>query len=220
MNEIVFNCSMLEFIKVVSEEEFHFAKIDFFCSKVTVYFVSHNNEFIIGQESAVEIFQSFIGNLKKTINNNLQLDKSIIKNLGLMENQYWNESQFQKKEFIMVNSSDGSSKYWIGSRYEIWNFNGKGSQSINVWLYNDDNGNIIFEVTPLYQWSFLPDEPENPDFQTYEEFMKDYKPLITRVIPRQVAIEWLGQAMKVYRGLFPTEELYIDFCKKLGWKDC
>ena len=47
--------------------------------------------------------------------------------------------------------------------------------------------------------------------------MKYYKPLIHRVIPREIAIEWLKQAMEIYRGLFSSEENYIQACKENNW---
>ncbi len=47
--------------------------------------------------------------------------------------------------------------------------------------------------------------------------MKHYEPLIRRVIPREVAVEWLDQAMKVYRMLFTAEEDFIAECKRNNW---
>lgn len=39
--------------------------------------------------------------------------------------------------------------------------------------------------------------------------MTDYKPLIKRVIPHDVAIVLLDQLMEVYKCLFETEEDFI-----------
>ena len=35
-------------------------------------------------------------------------------------------------------------KYWSGNRYKLW------SNSVETWMYNDDHGNIILEITPVY----------------------------------------------------------------------
>ena len=144
------------------------------------------------------------------------MDKSIIDNLGLMENQYCQDLPYPKLEFVMKLSSDGCSKFWIGQNYEIWRTYNGTSPMVVTWMYNDVHGNIIFEVTPLYKWSFLPDDLQDPEFITYDEFVKDYKPLISRVISRDTAIEWLEQAMKVYKGLFDNEKDFIRACNEMN----
>ncbi|MBP6869767.1 hypothetical protein KBC04_02710 [Candidatus Babeliales bacterium] len=220
MKELILKLTEIESIKIVSDSDVDFAKVDYCCGELVAYFVYNNNEFIIGQASAGDLCENFIARLQKNLKNELQIHESIKQNLGFMYNQYCHQLPLLSSEFVKILSKSGESSYWVGLDYDVWSTYISTKSMLTTWLYNDDKGNIIFEVTPLYQWSFLPDEPEDPDFQTYEEFMKDYKPLITRVIPRQVAIEWLGQVMKVYRGLFSTEENYKNMCKELGWEDC
>ena len=171
-----------------------------------------NQKICIAERIAADFFESFINSVHKSLNCALTLDKSINQNLGFMYNEYCQE----KKGFVMVSTDDHSSMYWIGLNYNIWSTYNTTKPMLTIWLYNDQNNNIIFEITPLYRWSFKPDEPENPDFITYEEFMKDYQPVIRRVVPRDVAIDWLDQAMQVYRSLFKTEEDFIIACKKLN----
>ena len=131
-----------------------------------------------------------------------------------MQNQYYQD----KSGFFMVLKIDRVKPYWIGFDYNIWSTYGDANPLITTWLYNDENNNIIIEMTRDYPWHFIElDSPsEDPDYITYEEFMKDYKPLIYRVIPRYVAITWLEQVMKVYRGLFKTEQDYIRALQELN----
>lgn len=219
MNLIKLKLSNSEYVKIIASENINWAEIDFCCSNIIAYFMDNKNEhFAIGRETAGDFFIPLIGNFKKTINNKLKLHESIIQNLGFMENEYCHDLPHEKIKFFMVPMITGQGTYWIGSNYGVWNFSDKNvNPYINTWLYNDSEGNIIFEVTPLYKWSFLPDDLQDPNFVTYEEFMKDYKPLIHRVIPKKVAIKWLKQTMKVYRGFFSSEENYLNMCKKLGW---
>jgi hypothetical protein len=218
MNELICKLSEFESIKITVEENIDFNQIDFCCSEVQACFLNkQQHQLCIGQDTAGSFFTAFISNLKKNINNKLQLHESINQNLGFMENKYCHELPHQNPEFIMVPTSDNSSKYWVGANYKIWSTYNTTKPMLAAWLYNDHDGQIILEVTPLYKWSFFPDNLEDPEFITYEEFMKDYKPLIHRVITLKVAIAWLDQAMKVYRGFFSTEEDYIRACKENNW---
>ena len=79
--------------------------------------------------------------------------------------------------------------------------------------YSIDN----FEVTKFYKWSMQEDDLDDPEFETYDEFMKNFKPLIHRIIPHNIAVQWLEQSMKVYRGFFSTEENYLRAYKELNW---
>src|SRR3990167_1820900 len=126
-------------------------------------------------------------NFKKTIEGKLHLHESIKDNLGFM----WNENLQGKSGFFMVKTSDNSGIYWVGSDYKILSTFGNTNPHVSTWLYNDHEGNIIFEVTKTYKWSTQKDDRKDPEFMTYKKFMKDYQPLIYRVIPRDVAIQWL-----------------------------
>ena len=117
----------------------------------------------------------------------------------------------------MVPTLDGSSRYWIGYNYQIWNTYADANPYVNTWMYNDHEGNIIFEVTKFYKWSTQEDDLDDPEFMTYKKFMKNFKPLIYRVIPRDLAIEWLQDSTKIYRDFFSTEENYLRACKEMNW---
>ncbi|MBP6869899.1 hypothetical protein KBC04_03390 [Candidatus Babeliales bacterium] len=218
MKELILKLSEFDCVKIITRNSISFNQADLCCTEVQVYFIDKQRQINIGEQSIGEIFEPLITCLKKAINKNLRLHESLTQNLGFMQNQYYQN----KADFFRVAASNDMSSYWVGFDYEICSVSAEAKSYFSAWLYNDIDGKIIFEVTKDYPWHFmeLEDNSEDPDFQTYEEFMKDYKPLITRVIPRQVAIEWLNQAMKVYRGLFSTEENYKNMCKELGWEDC
>ena len=132
-----------------------------------------------------------------------------------MQNEYYQN----KPGFFQVPTPNSSSTYWVGFNYDLFSSFGDGITPVTTWLYNDKDNNIILEVTKDYRWHFmqLEDTPEESEFITYEDFMKDYKPLIHYMIPHDVAIQWLEQLMKVYRMFFSTEENYQKACKRLNW---
>jgi len=219
MRELVLKLLEFDYIKIVPENNLKFEDIDYCCGNLFAYFV--NNQILrIGQETPGEFFEPFIENLKKTIHGKLLLHDSLVKNLGFMINEYYHaEYPRDKNTFVEVVGSNGKTRFWVGLNYQVWTTFADADLHVSTWLYNNTNGDIVLEVTPDYKWHFsvLEGKPEDPNFVTYEEFMKDYNPLLRRVIPREIATEWLDQAMKAYRGFFSTEENYINRCKKLGW---
>lgn len=211
MNKLILKLSENELIKILTVDHINFNKVDFCYGEIQAYFVSGKEvPLCIGEETASSFFISFINNFKKAIDNELQLHESLTRNLGILYNEYHQD----QPGFFMVSSQDGSSKYWVGANYSVWSTYNTTKSMLTSWLYNDSEGNIIFEITKNYKWSTCPDDPQDPDFMTYEDFMKDYKPLIHRAIHRDIAVQWLEEVIKVHRSLFSSEEKYQFFCKK------
>ncbi|MBV8661184.1 MAG: hypothetical protein JO129_03515 [Candidatus Dependentiae bacterium] len=209
MNELICKLSDLESIKIATCDNIDFKKVDFCCSEVKAYFIGEQ-ELCIGLQTTGEFFEPLIRNLKKTIENKLQLHESIIQDLGFMGNEYSHTLPNKNSKFFMVPSPSGESTYWIGSRYQVWETYADTTPHVKTWLYNDYNGNIILEVTPLYTWYMRERKANNLNFITYKNFMKNYKPIIQRTIPRELAIEWLNEVTKIYRGFFKKESNFIQ----------
>ena len=204
MTELIFKISENKFIKIVPDYDLDFNKVTM-CDDLKVYFVNER-QLRIGQQSAGLIFDDFIECLKKAIHHKLQLHESLIHNLGFMENEYSHEYSHKNPGFIMISSPSGESSYWVGSNYNIWRTFADANPYVNTWMYNDHEGNIIFEVTKFYKWSMQEDDLDDLNFITYEEFMKDYKPLIHCIISHDVAIKWLEQAEKWYKIIYDNEQ--------------
>ncbi len=68
----------------------------------------------------------------------------------------------------------------------------------NSWLYNDKQGNIIFKITPIYPWHNTT-KKAHPEKISYKEWIKDYKPTIKTMIPKENISKWIEQA-KELRG--------------------
>ena len=211
MKELILKLSEFERIKIISDKDLDFENISLLCNKLKVYFCD-KIDVLIGKETADEIFEPFITCLKKSIEGKLRLHESLTQNLGIMQNEYYQN----KPGFFQVPTPNSSSTYWVGFNYDLFSSFGDGITPVTTWLYNDKDNNIILEVTKDYRWHFmqLEDAPEKSEFIAYEDFMKDYKPLIHRTIPRDIAVKWLKDVMKIHKSLFISEENYQFFCKK------
>jgi len=221
MNELILKLSEFEIIKIIEKNNNNFEKIDYCCDEIQACFLNQKEQsFCIGENSVGLFFESLITRLKKAIDEKLQLHESLTQNLGVLYNEYNQELAYDNhniSRFFQVPTLSGKSTYWVGKKYHIWSTYIPTSPNIATWLYNDQDGNIIFEVTRTYKWSFLPDDPECPEFVTYKEFMKNYKSVVRKIIPHDTAVEWLKQSMQVYRGFFSDEESFQDTLKKIGY---
>lgn len=150
----------------------------------------NNNNIIIGKSIVDDFAQELKSKLTLALSNELQLHSSIKKDIGYYWNQYLNEENPN-----LFFNNENENKSWIGDIYFLWaTDSSKKNQQYATWLYNDAQGNIIFEVTQIYPNTYI--DPQDPvEMQTYQEWMgKKYKPFFTRIIPKDLAIQWLAQA--------------------------
>jgi hypothetical protein len=58
-------------------------------------------------------------------------------------------------------------------------------------------------MTPVYPWHFyeLDDAQQQKNYIPYEEWIKNYKPLLIRTIPKDVAEQWLNQAQEILKKI-------------------
>ena len=61
-----------------------------------------------------------------------------------------------------------------------------------MWIYNDKEGNIVLEITPPFATLFFEAYPEEEPI-SFDEWMKDYKPLLVTTISKQTAQQWVQQ---------------------------
>jgi hypothetical protein len=129
------------------------------------------------------------GLLTKALKNKLRLHRSITNDIGYLYNE-----ELQDKPGLFYKTSKEGRKFWIGESYSLWN------SSLDSWLYNDKDGNIIFEITPTYP-SYYTEPETSTDYISYEEWIKSYKPFLIRKIPVEVARQWLDQANAILKKI-------------------
>lgn len=156
------------------------------CSAVPVTFETAKTQYIVSDWNTYEEIRRFNKILNEALNNALYLDKLIIEDIGYFYNQ---------EEHQGINSVYNTlSPYWAWST----------PSNTRTWIYNDQEENIILELTPAYPWfDFDPEEhPEKKKaFIPYAEWIKTYKPYVVRTIPRDVAEQWLKQTQYILKHI-------------------
>jgi hypothetical protein len=105
------------------------------------------------------------------------LDKAITHDLGFEWNQFYKGEQ---------KSNEAFKYHWRSNDHkEIRPY-------YNSWLYNDENGNIIFEITPFYPWHNTT-KKTHPEKISYKLWIKDYKPVVKTIIPKENLKQWIKQ---------------------------
>ena len=80
--------------------------------------------------------------------------------------------------------------------------------NLETWLYNDEQGNIIFHVTENFRRDnskLIKDQKA-----AYKEFMQKYKPVLVRIIPRDIAQEWVNQWAALFEVCVTNVPKFIE----------
>lgn len=145
-------------------------------------------EFVLYQDFIIEALRAFKRVLERALNNKLQLHSSITKNIGFVWNEYLHDDEVSMELDAMGNS------FWVGQKHLIWNVR---SSDAATWLYEKD-GKFWFEVTLDYRWHFS-DPKEDEEFISYEEFMRNYKPIALFEVSRETLEEWLKRVHELLK---------------------
>jgi hypothetical protein len=124
----------------------------------------------------------------------LPIHNSIQTSIGYIYNEYLQNTYNKKGMYtsnLVYKLQDGIES-WIGNEYKLW-----GYGSIVSWLYNDANGSIIFEVTPVYPGGFGNPERKAKANVAYKEWLITYKPYYIGEISHATAQQWLKQAQAI-----------------------
>ncbi|MBP9765135.1 hypothetical protein KBD08_02250 [Candidatus Babeliales bacterium] len=105
--------------------------------------------------------------------------------LGFQLNEYWQEK---------INIKD-SLKYHFES-----NSHKQIRPYYNSWLYNNEHGDIVFEITPFYPWCGRT-KKSNPEKIPYKIWIQDYKSVLKVIIPKENVATWIDQAAALKKTL-------------------
>lgn len=149
---------------------------------VTVLFITDGHRIQLIEESLDFIVGSLYSVLIKAINNKSKLSVGLqVGNIGIVLNNNLNK----------ITNID-LSQFWIFSSQE----------GIQTLIYNTDD-KIYLEIAQTYPWFFR--DPElGEDFITFEQFMKNYKPYVIEVIPKDIAIGWKKQCEYLLKNIDST----------------
>ena len=167
-----------------------------FCANIDIYYVDEEKN--INIRFGYEHFPSFCsflstyGFIQKLLNNEMVLDKSVIGDPGIEWNKYPKGIRGTKET---------NKFYFFGNNHK------QVPPYFDGWMYNDLKGNIIFEIAPFYPWHGETKKSQ-PDFITYKQFMKDYKPVLITTIPKENLKQWIVQARELEKKYFPEFEKF------------
>lgn len=180
--EITFTINELEKIILTIElplEEVHC------CTESPIYLEFSDKRILLSQDSVRENMYILSNLLTKALDNQLILDKSITADIGYLYNQ-----ELQGKDGLVYKEIEKNVFHWVGGSYSLWSYN------VETWLYNKD-GAIIFEVTPIYPGNFFVEPGKEHEIVPYDQWIKNYEPLLIRQISKHTAQVWLEQANSI-----------------------
>ena len=153
-----------------------------FCTWMDIDYVDDKNNVCIrfGYEE-VDEFYAFLAEserIQKLLKGEMILS-SKINDLGFEYNQFTAGKQPFNKAFLEY--------FWFNNSYK------KIRPFYTSWLYNDQEGNIVFEITPFYSW-FNVTKKTHPDKISYKKWIENYKPIIKTIIPKENIKQWIKQA--------------------------
>ena len=156
---------------------------------ITVYFIDNDKKVIIYQDMLDDFILPFHILLLRALNNILSLPKEItVGNALLTLNDNLNE-----RTSIEMNP------YWLASTVK---------DKTDTLLYTVNN-NIYLEVGIVYPWTFL--EPKPGDrYVTYDEFIKNYKPLLVELIPHEIAKQWLTKSEEILKSVEIDYQTFVQ----------
>lgn len=162
------------------------------CYDLDIAFNSPNNHFTFGASDALSFCSKIEHKTSKLLNKKEILPHQMQGKLGIFNNNY----------FMSLSEDDRSMDYYFFGNSHI-----QQRPYFDSFLYNDLQGNIIFEITPAYHWN---DEDEShvnhADFIPYSEFIQNYQSTIIRTIDPQYLYQWLEQ-INILKPIFEKNEI-------------
>jgi hypothetical protein len=174
------------------------------CDFIKVYF--KDNKYLLLRDDHISDTLFILSSvLKKALKNELQVHESIVVDIGLI----WNKELHGDLGLIYEKNKE-QQQFWVGLRNLLWCTPGNIKPSLATWLYNDKDGNIIFEVTPTYYWNFIDPLPDEQDYIIYEEFIKNYKSLLIEKISKETAEEWILKIDELMKIIQSNEKKFLS----------
>jgi hypothetical protein len=178
INQIHFKINEKE--KIITSLKYPLDEIDC-CDNGILILKLKNNKKILFNDALYYGIQKLCVMLQKTLQYQLLIDESIT-DIGYLYNE-----EIQNKSGLFYTQLEGR-KFWIGRMYHLWTY-----KDITTWIYNDNDQNIIFEVTPIYPGNFSTSK-KAANIILYNDWIKTYKPYFIGIIAKEIAEQWIEKA--------------------------
>lgn len=197
MNEHEITFKLTDTQKIVITPEETLSEIHC-CSNALITFHKGNEVLKLEDDSLSYNLHILISLLTDALSNKLPLHKSIQGNAGYLAAHY-SFYLLDKDKLTQLGLVLDKDDNWVGEDYQLWGWDFAG------WIYNDENGNIVFELTPRYKGGWYdPDNTKN--VKEYENFLVNYKSYFITVIPRETARKWIDQANDILKQIAENVE--------------
>lgn len=157
----------------------------------TIYLVEEEKQIVLSEDSIRENMNVLNYILTRAIKGQYTLHESIKKDIGYLYNE-----ELQEKPGLSYEKLERRD-VWVGLKYNVW-FN-----DFATWIYNNNEGAILLEITPVYPGYF--DELYET---SYDEWIKYYKPYLTKEISIETAQDWLQKARSILNQIDKNIEEY------------
>lgn len=189
---LYFDDSKQDFIVCFSGDDLQIRSFD----EVRIYYQGSRKIYITYDCLSV-LLQSLKHMLKQALQNKLQVNSSITKDLGYV----WNYVCKQKLYGLVFDENDN----WVGESNLLWCSNRQTLHSGSAWLFNARDGNIVFEITPHYPF-LNRNAKKNEQFISFESWIKRYKPHIVQVVSQKTVRTWLQQIDDVLQKIEGSDD--------------
>lgn len=156
----------------------------------------NENKYILYED----FFIAGLRDLDRVISNAL-LGKLVYKenepNIGFA----WNEELAGKDLPVTIDAK--GNKFWVGQKFILFD----SPELLTTWLY-EKNKKFWIEITPVYPWHHR-DPKKDENFITYEEFMKDYKPIALFEVSHETLKEWLKRVQELLVIVEANDSKYL-----------
>lgn len=167
---------------------------------------SHEADRILAKKEG-DAIQDFHAVLDRVLSGKFPLP-STLDNIGYDFNEYLHG----RSKPDAIETIQGA-EYWVGEKYLPWSTPASVRPALATWIYEQLDGKIGLELTPIYPWE--PDEDTaEKDFIPYEEWMKTYKPVFKAEVSRGIALEWLKKTEELIETMMANNE-HLDEYNKL-----
>ena len=183
----------LQFITDIEDNDF----INLNNTFISVWLKQSKKKLCICKVSVGFELYDFAERIQKCLNNQIGTPTTFGKNvdLGLLWNEHWQKLSLAEKTGNTFKSWD-----WLADNTIFLQSSANGKHSCNTFLYNDDNGNIIFETSAAYPWFFK--NAQSPELNiSYDNWLPKYKILYKTIISRKIAQEWFIKLNDLYTKL-------------------
>jgi hypothetical protein len=186
--------------------------------ELSVIWSSNNKKTIIGQIRSFDLTEQLIDLLSDALDKKNYFNEKLHLDVGLLWNMLEIPEQ-AKPVLLQYAAQQGLRGEMLGHDYPpylVCSAHHRTKKHKTTFMYSNEKSEIVLLVSPHFQWQDNPLDSDywdtsEPELLKYLNFLKNYKPIFKKIIPREVAQQWLSQA-KYLDDLFKENEFGKCVC--------